>query len=86
MIDVRFTADNVRMAQDISQSLVKSINQESKNLNQFQKEDNWFKVVGEEPVIKEQKTVFKEILIFFTALGVFVAIWVVLIKHYLTRE
>jgi capsular polysaccharide biosynthesis protein len=86
MIDVRFTAGNVRMAQDISESLVKSINQESKNLNQFQKEDNWFKIVGEEPVIKEQKTIFKEILIFFTALGVFFAIWIVLIKNYLTRE
>lgn len=86
MIDVRFKSKSAREAQDISRALVGEINKESKNLNQFQKEENWFKMVGEEPVIKEYKVTLRDVLPVSVVLGLFFGIWVVLIKHYLTRK
>lgn len=86
MIDVRFTAGSAREAQDISEALVKTINQEIKSLNQYQKENNWFKVIGDEPVIKENRTKLKDTLPISLALGIFLGIWIILIKHYLTRK
>lgn len=86
MIDVRFNAKSAREAQDISESLVKTINDESKQLNQYQKEDNWFKVIGDEPVIKEFKVRWKDVLPISIASGLFLGIWTVLIRHYLKKD
>jgi uncharacterized protein involved in exopolysaccharide biosynthesis len=86
VIDVRYASNSAREAQDTSEALVKTINQEIKLLNQYQKEDSWFKVVGDEPVIKEYKVNWNSVLPIFIALGIFLGIWVVLIKHYLTRD
>lgn len=85
-IEVNFSAKSAREAQDISESLVKVINQEIKQLNQFQKEDSWFKIIGDEPVIKEYKADRRNILTIFSVLGIFLGIWAVMIKHYLTHE
>lgn len=85
-IDVNFTAKSAVEAQNLSENLVKAINSEIKNLNQFQKEESWFKIIGDEPVIKEYKITWKNVLLISIALGIFLGIWVVLIKHYLTRE
>lgn len=85
-IEVNFTAKSAVEAQNLSENLVKAINSEIKNLNQFQKEESWFKIIGDEPVIKEYKIIWKNVLLISIVLGIFLGIWVVLIKHYLTRE
>jgi capsular polysaccharide biosynthesis protein len=85
-IEVNFTAKSAVEAQNLSENLVKAINSEIKNLNQFQKEESWFKIIGDEPVIKEYKITWKNVLLISIALGIFLGIWVMLIKHYLTRE
>ncbi len=85
-IEVNFTAKSAVEAQNLSENLVKAINSEIKNLNQFQKEESWFKIIGDEPVIKEYKITWKSVLLISIVLGIFLGIWVVLIKHYLTRE
>ncbi len=85
-IEVNFSASSAVEAQNLSENLVKAINSEIKNLNQFQKEESWFKIIGDEPVIKEYKITWKNVLLISIALGIFLGIWVVLIKHYLTRE
>lgn len=86
IISVDFKSENAREAQDLSESITKTINNEIKLLNQYQKEDNWFKIIGDEPVIKEYKVTWNSILPIFFALGIFLGIWVVLIKHYLTHD
>jgi len=84
-ISVSFNSESAREAQDISESMTKTINNEIKSLNQYQKEDNWFKIVGDEPVIKEFKVSWNSILPIFVALGIFLGIWVVLVRHYLKK-
>ncbi|MFH0969105.1 MAG: hypothetical protein V1804_01220 [Patescibacteria group bacterium] len=85
-VELKFNTANVRLAQDISESVSKIINREAKKLNESQKEDNWFRVIGEEPVIKENKIPWKNVLSISAVIGIFLGIWTVLIKHYLTRE
>jgi capsular polysaccharide biosynthesis protein len=85
-IEVDFSAVSVREAQDISESTVKELNSEIKNLNQYQKEDNWFKIVGDDPVIKEYKVNWKNVIFISLILGVFLGIWTVLVRHYLTKR
>lgn len=86
MIDVRFTSGSAREAQNISESLVKAVNDETKELNQYQKEDNWFKVIGDEPVIKEFKVSWKDVLPISIASGFFLGVWTVLIINYLKKK
>ncbi len=86
MIDVRYAAQSASDAQEISLALTQVVNKEIKELNQSQKEDSWFKIIGDEPVIKESKIEWKNILLIFSALGIFLAIWTVLLKHYLSQE
>lgn len=86
MIDVRFTSGSAREAQNISESLVKALNDETKELNQYQKEDNWFKVIGDEPVIKEFKVSWKDVLPISIASGFFLGVWTVLITNYLKKK
>lgn len=85
-IEVTFSAKSAVEAQNLSENLVKALNSESKSLNQFQKEDTWFKVIGDEPVIKEYKITWKSVLIISIILGVFLGIWTVMIKNYLTKK
>lgn len=85
-INVNFSSNSAREAQDISEALVRVVNQEIKQLNQYQKEDNWFKIIGDEPVIKEKRVDWNDVLPISIASGFFLGIWFVLIKHYLTRE
>jgi capsular polysaccharide biosynthesis protein len=61
-IEVSFIAQSAVEAQNLSENLVKTLNSESKSLNQFQKEDSWFKIIGDEPVIKEYKITWKSVL------------------------
>lgn len=86
VIEVTFESKSAREAQDISESLTKAINQESKLLNQYQKEDNWFKIIGDEPVIKENRLEWKDVLLLSAILGLFLGVWATLIKHYFTRK
>ena len=86
VIEVDFKSESASSAQDTSVAVTRMLNEESKSLNQFQKEDSWFKVIGDEPVIKEYKVSWKNVLLVSIVLGIFLGFWVVLIKHYLTRE
>jgi capsular polysaccharide biosynthesis protein len=83
VIEVDFSSGSAIDAQDTSVALVGALNQEAKLLNQSQKEDSWFKVVGDEPVIKEYKIQWRDVLPISIILGLFLGIWAVLLKHYL---
>jgi capsular polysaccharide biosynthesis protein len=85
-IEVVYSSRSAGGAQDTSVAIVREINQEAKELNQSQKEDSWFKVIGDEPVIKEYKVNWIDVLPISIILGIFLGIWVVLIKNYLTKE
>jgi capsular polysaccharide biosynthesis protein len=83
VIQVSYVAGDSATAQNISQSVLKIINSETEKLNQDQKETSWFKVLGGDPVVKENKFNWGITFLAALLLGMFFGIWVVMIKHYL---
>jgi capsular polysaccharide biosynthesis protein len=83
VVTVNFSAPDLKTAQKISQSIASIISQTTQSLNINQKEETWFEVVPQEPVIVQYQPSFLLILIGSILAGVFIAFWVVLAKHYL---
>jgi len=83
VVDVTFITSTKKEAEYIAKKLVTALNQESEKLNVEQKQDNWFIILGSEPVIEDNKTSFLFLLSLGAFVGFFVAFWTVMIKHYM---
>lgn len=83
-IQVNYSAPDVKTAQKISLSINKILNEEIAKLNQFQKEKNWFILLTGEPVIEKSAPEWKFVILFSFVFGIFIGIWAVYIKHYLS--
>lgn len=83
IVAVSFSADTASNVQKIAAGAVNVLNGNTDALNTDQKENTWFKLVYGAPVIVKYQPNYK--IIFFAAffLGIFLAFWVVLVKHYL---
>lgn len=82
IVAVNFSAPSEKIAKNIATSVSKIISKKTKDLNISQKENTWFQIFSEEPVVKENKINFLIILATFL-FAIFIAFWAVLIKHYL---
>jgi len=83
VIEVSYITKDVKTAQGIAEAVVKIINQETEKLNELQKEEAWFTIAAEEPVIRENKWPWEVALLASLLLGIFFGFWAVLIRHYL---
>lgn len=82
VVAVTFSASNQKMAKNIAESISKIIDQNIQNLNRDQKETTWFKVMADDPLIRQNEpNPLIAPVIFF--LAIFVAFFGVLFKHYL---
>ncbi|OGI17075.1 MAG: hypothetical protein A3J63_03710 [Candidatus Moranbacteria bacterium RIFCSPHIGHO2_02_FULL_40_12b] len=81
-IQVTFVLRDRSHAKNVSRSIVENINKQAEELNKYQKEKNWFTVLGNEPVVRENKIGLALAAVIFLALGIFIGIWVVFIKNY----
>jgi len=83
LVAVKFSAVNETAAQKISHSLVTVISENTENLNQKQNENTWFAIMAHEPIIA--KNIFDplNVLIVSLIVGIFVAFWSVLFRHYM---
>lgn len=83
LIQVTYYAFNAPTAQKISNSVVKILDRQTEELNKFQREITWFKVLGSDPVIMENKLNLSYVMLLSLALGIFLGVWAVFIRHYL---
>ncbi len=83
VVNVSFHAPLAGQAQKISAGVVNVLNGNTEALNLDQKENTWFKLVYGAPVIAKFQPNYFIILLASLCLGIFLAFWVVLIKHYL---
>jgi capsular polysaccharide biosynthesis protein len=84
MITVNFSAPDEKTAQKISGAIISVISKTNQDLNKDQKEDTWFEIVPQDPVILQYKPDFKLVLLGSVLGGIFLAFWVVMGKHYLS--
>lgn len=83
IVAVNFKSQSLEKAKKISSSITKIISQKTDELNSAQKESSWFRIVGEDPVILKNIPNYKIIFLASLLMGIFLAFWVALIKHYL---
>jgi capsular polysaccharide biosynthesis protein len=86
VVQVSYATGNVSTAQDSAKSVLKILNRETEKLNQDQKEEYWFKLVAVDPVVKENKFSWSIVILATLALGVFIGMWVVLARHYFSKN
>ena len=83
MIGVIYITSNTKEAQDLAGSVIEILNQETKKLNEYQKNETWFKILGSEPVIIENEFNLWKLVLISLLTGIFLGGWAVLIRHYL---
>lgn len=83
MIDVEISAADRRTVEKLTPAVSKVINLEADKLNEWQQKENWFKVIGDEAGVDLAIWAWHEIILIALGLGIFVAFWAVLIRHYL---
>lgn len=86
MIRVRYRVSQSDLAQPLSQALLRVVNKETEALDRQQREDTWFVVIGDDPVIQDGRTSWTLALGVALALGIFFGMWTVLWKYYLSEE
>jgi len=84
MITVNFSTSNAKTAEKISGAIISVISKTNQDLNKDQKEDTWFEIVPQDPIILQYKPDFKLVLLGSVLAGMFLAFWVVMLKHYLS--
>lgn len=86
VVDVTFFVSNSKDAETISTQLKKIINQETKKLNGKQKQDRWFVVLGDVPVVTSNEKGLLFLLALTGMMGVFVSFVVVMFRYYWNEE
>lgn len=81
-IKVSYSAKNADTAKNLAGSIIKIINSETEKLNKMQSEESWFIVVGDNPIIRENKWPWEVVTLASLILGIFVGLWAVLIRYY----
>lgn len=82
MISVTFVSPTVEAAKKTASSIVDVLNKQTEELNKRQKQENWFYILGSEPVITVAGWPWPKILFASLLVGMFLAFWIVLGRHY----
>lgn len=86
MIEARYTADRERNLTLLAQAVPVVLNRYAASLNREFREPNWFVIVASDPVLEDARVPFLPVLAGALAVGLFLAFWTVLLKHYLTEN
>lgn len=82
IVSVSFSSPDEKQAAKTARIIIKIISQNTENLNKDQKEKDWFEIAALEPVIIKNQTNYALVLAVSLAVGLFLAFWTVLLKHY----
>lgn len=83
IIAVSFSAKNEASAKKLSGAILEIISKNTKSLNEKQNESSWFEIIAREPVIIRDYVSPIVIFLFSLAGGIFIAFWIVMLRHYL---
>lgn len=83
LVTVSFAAENPDKARKISAALSTVVSKNIEVLNRDQKESGWFQIIAGEPVIVKKDFNALAVLLVSMAAGIFIAFWIVLVRHYL---
>ena len=84
MVTVNFSTSDRKTAERISGAIVSVISKTNQDLNKDQKEDTWFEIAPQDPLIVQYKPDFKLVLLGSMLAGLFLAFLTVMVKYYLS--
>ncbi len=82
MINVTFLVKKISYAKKTVKAIAKILDKKTVELNKYQQDPNWFKVLVSQPVISEYKFSLGKLISILLLGGVFIGFWIVFIKHY----
>jgi capsular polysaccharide biosynthesis protein len=82
MIQAVYYVDGPKIGKQLSDSILKVLNQETEKLDEDQNEKTWFRVIGSEPVVILNQFRTGYVLLISLMLGFFLGFWGVMLKHY----
>lgn len=83
MLSVEYFTPTTQVADDLSTSIEVVLNKEIDKLNRLQSENNWFRIVGSQPVVEDQRPSWLFVAAAALVLGLFLGFWAVFLRHYL---
>lgn len=83
IVAVKFSTSTMESAKKISNNIVKEISQNIQDLNKNQKDEIWFEIIADDPVIEKNVPNYKIIFLASILVGIFLGFWGVMIKYYL---
>jgi capsular polysaccharide biosynthesis protein len=83
VVSVKFSAPDRKTAEKTSAAVFNILKIHTAQLNEDQKEDVWFEIKAQDPVIIQTKFDYKIIFLVSLLAGIFLSFWVVLFRHYL---
>lgn len=86
VISVKYGGANKKALEQLSTAAVTVLNRYTDTLNTAEREKSWFVVIGSEPVIRDARVDMRMVLAVGLAVGVFFGFWIVLFRHYFSRE
>lgn len=86
VIEINFLIKNKREAGKIVSAIRNVLNNKTAQLNQYQKDPNWFTVLVESPAISKAKWSFFKFALALILFGIFLALWGVFLSFYLKNE
>lgn len=82
VVSVSFSSPDEKQAAKTARTIIEIVSQNTENLNKDQKEKDWFEIVALEPVIIKNQINYALVLAVSLVVGLFLAFWIVLLKHY----
>lgn len=86
VVDVTFISKNVSQAFDLAEAIKMNVNSETEKLNERQRQEGWFVVLGDEPVVTSNEKGLVFLLALSGMAGLFVAFFVVMFRFYWNEE
>jgi capsular polysaccharide biosynthesis protein len=83
VVSVKFSASDRKTAEKTAAAVFEILKKNTENLNEDQKENTWFEIKKEEPVIVQNNFNYGIVFLLSLAMGIFLGFWVVLFRHYL---
>lgn len=83
VVKITYSASDTGLAKKLSKSAIAVLNKNAGKLDELQNEKSWFIVVGEDPVVRENKADWLSTMLICLLAGIFIGSWWVLIRHYL---
>lgn len=83
MVEVRYEAENAGALDKLGRAIPLVLNRYAESLNRDFRETSWFVIVPSDPVVKDARTPALPALSGGFLLGLFLAFWGVLLRHYL---